>query len=219
MKRVRGAGQKHYRRKNTIKNRRFFDISLTLLIFSGLIATIYALGTPPNSTESLIGTPRIIDGDTLVIHNRHVRLLGIDAPELNQTCQRDENIYGCGGEAKKALQNEIGNKVIRCEIAGSDRYKRDLGRCFKSEKDINAWLVENGWALSYGEYHNEESNARRAKRGIWSGEFERPSNWRALNKPNRPPEFNPIEAFTAAIAEWVHYIKTRILDLSITLAE
>lgn len=213
MKRVRGTGQKYYRRKRPIKNIKLFDILLTLFIFSGLIAAIFALDSSSDSTDSLVGTPRIIDGDTLVIRNRHVRLLGIDAAELNQTCHRNGKPYDCGREAKKALQNEIGNTVIRCEIDGADRYKRDLGRCFKSEKDINAWLVENGWALSYGDYRNEEIIARRAKRGLWSGEFERPSQWRAQNKANRQPDFDSTKSFSAAISKWVYYIKTHILEL------
>lgn len=214
MKRMRGTGRKNVRRKSTIKNRKIFDILLTLLVFSGLIAAIYTLGPPTNSTESLIGTPRIVDGDTLVIRDRYVRLLGIDAPELNQTCHRDGNLYDCGRAAKEALRTEIGNQMIRCEIEGPDRYNRDLGRCFKSEKDISAWLVEYGWAISYGEYHNEEMTARRAKRGLWSGEFERPSQWRAQNKSKRQPDFKPTEPFPTAISKWVHYIKKIIQDLN-----
>ncbi|MDE3078941.1 MAG: hypothetical protein KGI94_02780 [Paracoccaceae bacterium] len=36
--------------------------------------------------EVLTGTPRVIDGDTLAFGPRHVRLMGIDAPELAQRC-------------------------------------------------------------------------------------------------------------------------------------
>ena len=35
----------------------------------------------------LVGAARVLDGDTLVIGETHVRLEGIDAPESHQACQ------------------------------------------------------------------------------------------------------------------------------------
>ena len=37
-------------------------------------------------SEDLVGVPRIIDGDTVVINGTKVRLQGIDAPETEQFC-------------------------------------------------------------------------------------------------------------------------------------
>src|SRR3954453_8833511 len=43
--------------------------------------------TAAPSTTSLWGLPRVVDGDTIVLDGRHVRLDGIDAPESDQICQ------------------------------------------------------------------------------------------------------------------------------------
>jgi len=32
------------------------------------------------------GYPRIVDGDTVVVNGKNIRLQGIDAPETRQTC-------------------------------------------------------------------------------------------------------------------------------------
>ena len=42
----------------------------------------------------------VIDGDSLTIGDKEIRLIGIDAPEYNQTCFDDNNSeYDCGQEA------------------------------------------------------------------------------------------------------------------------
>ncbi len=39
-------------------------------------------------------------------------------------------------------------------------------------------MVRAGWAISYGDYRSEERKARRAKAGLWAGEFVEPADWR-----------------------------------------
>ena len=59
-----------------------------------------------------------------------------------------------------------------------DRYGRDLAACAVDSRDINAELVRDGSALAYGKYEAEEAQAKGARRGLWAGTFERPSDWR-----------------------------------------
>ena len=73
---------------------------------------------------------------------------------------------------------------MRCRIADRDRYLRLLGTCVAGSVELNRWMVEAGWAVAF-EVHGgpplfaaEEEQARRAKRGIWQGPFERPRQWR-----------------------------------------
>ncbi len=47
--------------------------------------------------------------------------------------------------------------------------------------DLNAWIVQQGWALAYGHaqvYRSEQDEAQAAKRGIWVGTFTPPREWR-----------------------------------------
>ena len=51
-----------------------------------LILTFF-LSQTPSSTE-IYGVPIIIDGDTVNINNKKIRLEGIDAPEIKQQCKK-----------------------------------------------------------------------------------------------------------------------------------
>ncbi len=42
-------------------------------------------------------------------------------------------------------------------------------------------MVGDGWAVSFGEYYQQEARAKKHKAGIWAGEFERPADWRKLH--------------------------------------
>ena len=39
------------------------------------------------SEDSIIGTARVLDGDSLKISGKEIRLMGIDAPEFDQKCK------------------------------------------------------------------------------------------------------------------------------------
>ena len=47
---------------------------------------------------------------------------------------------------------------------------------------MNAWMVEQGWAVAYRKYSrdyvSQEATAKAARRGLWRGEFVQPSRWR-----------------------------------------
>ena len=163
------------RKSNSIN---FRNILLTVLLFSSLAALIIYLPRPSPPKESLNGTVYVIDGDTVVLDKIHIRLKGMDAPEMQQQCIKAGRSYACGKEARKILRDRIGRSAIRCDTEGRDRYGRDLARCYLGGTDLNRWMVEQGWAVSYGDYQREERDASRNRRGIWAGEFERPSRWR-----------------------------------------
>jgi endonuclease YncB( thermonuclease family) len=136
-----------------------------------------------SEAESISGTPRIVDGDTLVIDGTRIRLHGIDAPETKQTCQRDGIDWLCGQEASKALRDYVGDTDLRCERLDTDRYGRMVARCYRPDgTDIGEWMVSNGWALAYRrysiEYVDDETTAETAERGLWAGEFIEPWEWR-----------------------------------------
>ena len=126
---------------------------------------------------------RVIDGDTLNVHGTKTRLWGIDAPEGKQSCQRDGVAWLCGQEAAKALRELIEGEGVRCTEKDRDRYNRSVAVCFIGGLEINAWMVEWGWAFDYpdyshGAYADEQEAARRAVSGLWVGEFEMPWEWR-----------------------------------------
>jgi endonuclease YncB( thermonuclease family) len=62
-----------------------------------LLCLFIALATGPSLSLALEGRAEIVDGDTLRIDGRTVRLQGIDAPETRQTCtDRSGQEWPCG---------------------------------------------------------------------------------------------------------------------------
>ena len=134
-------------------------------------------------SEQIMGVATVIDGDTIEIHRTRIRLHGIDAPESSQLCQLPDNTrWRCGQQAALALQDRIGRSTVMCLKRDIDRYGRLVGQCSVDGSDINAWMVENGWALAYRRYSTDyvsaEQVAREAAVGVWSGKFIMPWEWR-----------------------------------------
>jgi endonuclease YncB( thermonuclease family) len=133
---------------------------------------------------------RIIDGDTIEIHGRRIRLFGIDAPESSQLCVRPTGErWRCGQQASFALADRIGRAAVTCQPRDLDRYDRVVAVCFKGNEDLNRRMISNGWAVAFRRYSLDyvasETSARRSQINIWSGEFDMPWNWRAQHHNRR----------------------------------
>lgn len=193
---------------------RIWAIAVALLVASGW----------PASAESLSGHARLIDGDTIEVAGRDVRLHGIDAPETGQSCfDGDGREYRCGADATRALARLIRDRPVACDGAEHDRYGRLVAVCRVGGLDLNREMVRLGHAVAYAEYSadylSEELDAYKAGRGIWAGSFERPSVVRASRwkiARQKSPEGCPIKGnisrngriYHAPWSEW--YDRTRI---------
>ncbi len=124
---------------------------------------------------------RVIDGDTVQIcciagKREKVRYIGINTPE---TKHPQKGVERYGEEAAKANWMLVVGKTVRLEfdVQQRDRYGRLLAYVFlKDGTFVNAWLVENGYAMVMtvppNVKHQElvlrlQREAREAKRGLW----------------------------------------------------
>ncbi len=129
---------------------------------------------------------KVVDGDSLFIGKREIRLSGIDAPEYHQECY-DENDapYPCGKEAFWALKKMAGKNIV-CKKVTVDRYRREVADCFCGKKNINKEMVRQGYAVAYDRYTQNyvpaQNEAKKHKRGIWRGRFMKPELYRRLLK-------------------------------------
>jgi endonuclease YncB( thermonuclease family) len=132
--------------------------------------------------EPIMGVASVIDGDTIEIHSKRIRLFGIDAAENAQLCTRNGKAYRCGKEAAFALADKIGRRIVRCFPRDTDRYGRTVAVCRVGGVDINGWMVRKGFAVAYRKYSAayvaDEEEARSKQIGLWAGEFEKPWNYR-----------------------------------------
>jgi endonuclease YncB( thermonuclease family) len=150
--------------------------------------------------QSIYGVALAGDGDSLSIGENRIRLHGIDAPESDQFCTRDDRAWACGEEAADQLRRLIRGGELRCDALGTDQYGRTLARCYQRGLDINRAMVESGYAVAYRKYSTEfveaEEQAKAAKRGIWASTFVLPSVHRqgirgeanaGTRRPSTPP--------------------------------
>jgi micrococcal nuclease len=130
------------------------------------------------------------DGDTVTVlcdgEKVKVRLCGIDAPELKQP-------LGINSRDKlRSLLASSKNRISLIEIE-KDRYKRTVGEVFlNDERSIQEELLKAGMAYFYAQYADNcpnrdafikaEEIARSQKIGVWSGNYQKPWEYRRKNK-------------------------------------
>jgi micrococcal nuclease len=107
-----------------------------------LLASAFVAGCTTSANE-MHGPAWVIDGDTVAINGVHVRLKGVDAPELSQP----------GGlESKRAMQAIVG-AWLTCQLTGERTYNRMVGWCRNAAgEDIGAAIVSAGKALACAHY-------------------------------------------------------------------
>ena len=162
------------------------------------IHTVIFFITPENlkakELKTIKGIAKVIDGDTILINKKKIRLYGIDAPEQYQKCQKIwltisfisfNKDYFCGEISTNKLKKKINNQFMSCKWKNKDRYKRFIAECFKGKTNINRWMVRNGYAIVYKKYSKKylaaENLAKNEKLGLWVGSFEMPWEWRKEN--------------------------------------
>lgn len=113
-----------------------------------------------------------------MIDGLHIRLGGIDAPELN---------HPYGGKAKSALIRLCKGQVIRAEMAGSSSHDRSVAVCYLPDgRDLSAEMVKLGLALDWakfsgGKYRHLE--APDARKRLWRSDARQNGTIQQLDLP------------------------------------
>ncbi len=166
-----------------IKN--FLLVLLFLILFSSSL-----LGQDPNfsypytfSKKAFVS--RVIDGDTFVLSDsQHVRILGVDCPEIARQNKPAESFAKEASEKTKSL---VEHKTVKLTFDGRafDIFGRLLAYVWLTDskgKDsvfVQAELLKNGFARIsyytkekryYSLFYNLRNTARKKKLGIWSNE-------------------------------------------------
>lgn len=97
----------------------------------------------------------VIDGDTIIAKMgskiEHIRLLGIDAPELHDTKTGVAQCYS--REARTALKKLISKKIIDIQRDTATKNRDIYGRLLRTAKirgvDASEYLVRHGFARVY----------------------------------------------------------------------
>ncbi|MBP1804799.1 thermonuclease family protein [Rubellimicrobium aerolatum] len=170
------------------------------LILAGLAALFGLTIEPPSDGPR--GALRVIDADTFDVGGTRVRLHGVDAPEKAQVCQDAKGEpWACGAWSVGEARMLWDGREASCERLDTDRYGRAVSRCAVGREDIGRTLVARGIALAYRDYSTDyvaqEELARRARLGVWQGEFQRPQDYRRAPDPGLSPDLSNVVVLSA----------------------
>lgn len=93
--------------------------------------------------ETLEGKPVLIDGDSIVVAGKPIRLWGIDAPEMDT---RE------GYLAKRYLRTVIEDQPVRCVDEGMRSTVEIMAKCFIGAVDLGEIMILSGHAREWHQY-------------------------------------------------------------------
>lgn len=169
------------RRQPYVRSRWSIGMWAPLVAVAALV--VWAVLPPGLPSGTVTGRTRVIDGDTLDVANRRIRLAGIDAPERAQEClDADRQPTPCGETSRRTLEDLVGRGPATCRPIELDRYGRVVATCEFRGFDLGEVMVTAGQAMANGRYAVMEREARLARRGIWAGTFDAPAEWRRAHQ-------------------------------------
>lgn len=160
-----------------------------LRICSLLVLSVF--GYAPSAVAQVFsGTVVVVDGDTFDVGHTRVRLYGVDAPELGQTCTNaGEAAWDCGTWVSDQVRARFEGQKLRCEEVVQDLYGRSVARCTLHGKDMGRVLVQEGLALAYRKYSMaydlDEKGAVVAGRGLHAHLMAAPEDYRRAMRAER----------------------------------
>jgi len=88
-----------------------------------------------------------VDGDSLLVDGRRVRIMGLDAPEMRGRCPREQQL----ARMARDRMAELIAGGVRIQPHGNDRYGRLLAVVYDARgRDVAAVLIREGLARPYG---------------------------------------------------------------------
>jgi len=146
---------------------------------SSVIGSGASSATKDPRGKRFAGGAVVVDGNTLVLSGTDVIVLnGADAPEVDQVCGDPRGFgWNCGTKSKDRLIELIGNQAVVC-VGVAAANGGTAATCHVGKTDLGQQMVLEGLAVVpravAPAYLAEESEARAAKRGVWSGTFKAP---------------------------------------------
>lgn len=155
---------------------------LVFVVLFFVVLSFMAAVTRAQDVAVVRGHMRVVDGDTLALDRARIRLYGIDAPEIDQTC--DQGHWPAGLVSKSVLESMIsGGEEVSCFVRGTDRYGRMIAVCLLGTADLGQEMVRFGEAWAYEfysrSYVGEQDEAKKNHIGVWRHECQYPREYRA----------------------------------------
>lgn len=91
---------------------------------------------------------RVVDGDTIIVRGEHIRLLGIDAPEMRGVCRVGRVcVAGNPIQSKNNLIRVFQSGPLHIRRFGFDRYGRTLAMVAAGDQDLSCAQLQGHFAV------------------------------------------------------------------------
>ena len=139
--------------------REWLPLLVVVALVSGWVVARDALDTPPPTSEvdiefGLCGEGSqaacVIDGDTVAVGQRRIRLTGYDAPELDGACEAESV---AAQKARTALHTWLAKGRFSWtggEDPARDQYGRELREAMRGEERLAQAMIDAGLAEGEG---------------------------------------------------------------------
>jgi micrococcal nuclease len=132
--------------------------------FATIILLIFSFGAHAQQPGALryvdTGQVFVIDGDTVVYRGYHLRLLGVNAPELRGACAAEQAL---ALQARETVVQDLANarsvqlrfyytrsaRYGDYRVRATDKYGRDLVDVFVNGQSLAQTLIARGLAVSW----------------------------------------------------------------------
>jgi len=155
--------------------------------FALLMALAGATFVPaPAVPQSFDARARALDGDTVAVD---LRLLGVDAFERQQLCQRVSGCWQCGKAAQDFAASALRAKTATIRLMPSSSFGRPVAIVTIDGQDLGERLIRAGLGVPEPRYLRDDSTrlrkyndalatATRNRAGAFAGTWITPSRWR-----------------------------------------
>lgn len=153
-----------------------------------LVALAFAScsASPEVSDQSFEAEARALDGDTVAVD---FRLLGIDAFERRQLCERAAGCWQCGKAAQDFAANLLRTKAADIKLTGTSTYGRPVAIVTVDGEDLGERLIRAGLAIPETRYLVADpararryeiafAQAKTSRAGAFGGRWIVPGRWR-----------------------------------------
>ncbi|MBB4859161.1 endonuclease YncB(thermonuclease family) [Novosphingobium chloroacetimidivorans] len=136
--------------------------------------------------DTLQASADAVDGDTVSVH---FRLLGVDAVERRQQCERKDRCWKCGKAASSLVSDVLDRAPATIAMTGEETYGRPVAIVSAGGKDLGLTLIRTGFAVPMAQYLRDDPERLRAyeeayaaakadRIGMHAGEWIEPGEWR-----------------------------------------
>lgn len=159
---------------------------MRLILLAALAALCSSASSQLQATQSFEGKARALDGDTVAVD---FRLLGVDAFEGRQLCERANGCWRCGKAAQDLAAKTLQSKTAVIRLTSASSYGRPVATVTVNGQDLGESLLRAGLAipeLQYlrtdparaARYRAASAQARSSRAGAFAGKWLEPSQWR-----------------------------------------